>query len=172
MKLPSRSPVPAVRLAARWFASAVIVLMCVSIVRSVSAQSIDILTKTATAFATEAVTRKSGGAAIADKDWTSAERHYRTLVDAGSKDSDDYRWLGFALVRQERSAEAITYFERAVEIAPNNSQHWNRLCWQRTWSTRSPTHKWHARRRTRLMMQTGQLPSIWATPIYSKVTAR
>ena len=61
----------------------------------------------------------AGQAAMARKDFATAEREFRAGLEAAGTNSMGYAWLGRALLALERFPEAETALRRAIEINPN-----------------------------------------------------
>jgi tetratricopeptide (TPR) repeat protein len=59
-----------------------------------------------------------GATAYADGDHESALDHYLAAVERNPQDAESLSNLGQVLVRLDRAAEALEYFERAIEILP------------------------------------------------------
>ena len=61
---------------------------------------------------------------ISDRDWKTVKLHPAFVVETPPKDSDEITWLNYGnqLFRLEREEEAITAYEKALEINPDSPE--------------------------------------------------
>ena len=65
---------------------------------------------------------KLGKLAIEEKNFTDAEKHFRSAIDLDANNPEYLRNLGNALIKQDKHAAATTFLERAAKIRPNNAE--------------------------------------------------
>ena len=59
-----------------------------------------------------------GMGAIAQQDWTAAERHFRTYRESAPDDPAGWVMEGYALWQTDRREEAVSRFETAIGLDP------------------------------------------------------